>query len=358
MKIKIGENIKKFRKEKDLTQDKLAMLLNISSAAVSKWESNDSYPDILMLFPLANIFGVTIDELMGYDEERVEDEIKEVLSKFLSFYYSGEIEESIKIIKEARKKYPNDYRIMNKYLWHLTGGSADNDPDLLMKNYDEIMQIINTILDGCLDHSIRLEAINYKAKLFHASKDTKSALEILKDFPSWYMTTGQKTEQLFAKNTEDFQYWVRKNMYELGIFTSDKIIKTIWYADGLNIEDRIKKAEEYIDYLTQFSQKDGFEYFLAFARQACGVLVGRLTLVKYDIDKIIYFIDKQLNIAAKLTKVLNNDKVLNEFYNEYSKDGSYLKGVIADFKNSSFPTHVMLRENKKFLEILEKYSNE
>ena len=35
MKIKIGENIKKFRKEKDLTQDKLAMLLYISSAAVS-----------------------------------------------------------------------------------------------------------------------------------------------------------------------------------------------------------------------------------------------------------------------------------------------------------------------------------
>lgn len=45
MKLKIGENIKRLRKQKGLTQEQLAELLNVSCAAVSKWESCDTYPD-------------------------------------------------------------------------------------------------------------------------------------------------------------------------------------------------------------------------------------------------------------------------------------------------------------------------
>ena len=68
MNLNIGTNIKRLRLEKGLTQEQLAELLCVSTAAVSKWESKNTYPDITLLFPLASIFGVTIDELMGYDE--------------------------------------------------------------------------------------------------------------------------------------------------------------------------------------------------------------------------------------------------------------------------------------------------
>jgi DNA-binding XRE family transcriptional regulator len=44
MELKIGNNIKRLRKNKGMTQEQLAELLNISSAAVSKWESGDTYP--------------------------------------------------------------------------------------------------------------------------------------------------------------------------------------------------------------------------------------------------------------------------------------------------------------------------
>ena len=61
-----GENIRNLRHKKGMTQERLAELLSVSAAAVSKWERGDSYPDITMLFPLAKIFGVTIEMLMGY----------------------------------------------------------------------------------------------------------------------------------------------------------------------------------------------------------------------------------------------------------------------------------------------------
>lgn len=61
----IGATIKKLRGAKGLTQEELAEAVNISYQAVSKWENGGS-PDLEMLPILANYFGVTIDELMGF----------------------------------------------------------------------------------------------------------------------------------------------------------------------------------------------------------------------------------------------------------------------------------------------------
>ena len=61
----ISENIKKLRKAKGMTQEELAEAVNVTFQAVSKWE-NGGTPDIEMLPLLANTFGVTIDELMGF----------------------------------------------------------------------------------------------------------------------------------------------------------------------------------------------------------------------------------------------------------------------------------------------------
>ena len=61
----IGKNIRKLRKERNLTQEELAELLNITSQAVSKWENETGMPDISQIIPLASIFGVSIDTLFG-----------------------------------------------------------------------------------------------------------------------------------------------------------------------------------------------------------------------------------------------------------------------------------------------------
>ena len=67
MTIMIGENIKRLRTTKGLTQEQLSEAVGVTCAAVSKGERGDTFPDITMLFPLAHFFGVSLDELMGYD---------------------------------------------------------------------------------------------------------------------------------------------------------------------------------------------------------------------------------------------------------------------------------------------------
>ena len=62
----IGPNIKRLRQNKGVTQEQLGDVLGISSQAVSKWENESALPDILILPKLAEYFGISIDELMGY----------------------------------------------------------------------------------------------------------------------------------------------------------------------------------------------------------------------------------------------------------------------------------------------------
>lgn len=67
MEIIFDRNLKKLRKDKNLTQEELAGFLGISFQSISKWERNEGYPDITMLPILANYFDVTVDELIGSD---------------------------------------------------------------------------------------------------------------------------------------------------------------------------------------------------------------------------------------------------------------------------------------------------
>lgn len=65
----IGENIKRLRMEKNMSQEQLAEALSVSRQSVSKWETGKNNPDMDKLIQLANLFEVPILELMGNGEE-------------------------------------------------------------------------------------------------------------------------------------------------------------------------------------------------------------------------------------------------------------------------------------------------
>ena len=76
MNIYFGENLKRFRLEKNLTQEKLADFLGVSFQSISKWERGDTYPDITMLPSIASFFNVSVDEILGVNKAKEEEEIK------------------------------------------------------------------------------------------------------------------------------------------------------------------------------------------------------------------------------------------------------------------------------------------
>ena len=66
-----GQRFSRLRKAKGLTQDDVAMKVNVSSQAVSKWENDINMPDIGILLNLGDMLGVSTDELLGKEVEAV-----------------------------------------------------------------------------------------------------------------------------------------------------------------------------------------------------------------------------------------------------------------------------------------------
>ena len=69
MNTTLGKRIAALRREKELKQDELAEKLGVSAQAVSKWENDQTCPDISLLPSLAKILGVTVDELLSGKQE-------------------------------------------------------------------------------------------------------------------------------------------------------------------------------------------------------------------------------------------------------------------------------------------------
>ena len=273
MQILIGENIKRLRKTKNITQEQLAEAMNVSCPAVSKWERNESYPDITMLTPLALYFGVSIDELMGYDEAKIQKDIDGLLDEFNDLMNKDQAV-ATELIRKAREDYPNDYLIMHIYMWYTAGDLANNDPRVLLSHKDEFLDICRRIEEGCKDVHIRLEALNMRAKILYAEGKSDEAIKIYHDnFPNWWETACQKTEQLYPKDTPEFMHWVKRNSYELVTFAGDKLVKSVFFDSPIEYTDRINRIEHYGDLMDKIYGETEEVFFLILARS----IYGRLT---------------------------------------------------------------------------------
>ncbi len=71
--MQIGKNITKFRKEKKLTQEELARLINVSPKTISSYENNRNLPNIETLILLSEALNVKIDDILGSKKEELQE---------------------------------------------------------------------------------------------------------------------------------------------------------------------------------------------------------------------------------------------------------------------------------------------
>ena len=62
-----NDNLNKYRKQKGLSQEELAFRLGVSRQSVSKWESGQSTPELERIIEIADLFGISLDELIGHE---------------------------------------------------------------------------------------------------------------------------------------------------------------------------------------------------------------------------------------------------------------------------------------------------
>ena len=356
MKITVGNNIKRLRAEKGITQEQLSEAMNVTCAAVSKWERGETYPDITMLQPLAFYFGVSIDELMGYDTERVNEEIETILAEYRK---ANSWEEANKMIKAAYKAYPNDFRIMYRYMWSLGVSDAEPDLKIALEKKDEISRLCNKIIDGCSDLDLCLGAWKMRAILLHAEGNTDEALRIHSEkFGNWYFSTGQMNEQLFTKDRPEFLYWAERNMYELAEYAADKYVKKNFYDENVTYDQLIKTTEKIADGLYKLGEETGEAFLVLQAHVIFERLGTDLTARENRAakeDDIIRITDKNLSAVATLAKLAKNNAPLNDaILKRFETDDlpAYKIDRLLSWKN---PGNIKLLENKAYRSMLESH---
>ena len=107
MDMKIGGKIIELRKEKKMTQEQLADLLGVSAPAVSKWETDSSYPDITMLCPLARALGTNVDTLLAYEETLSEEKHGQYMTEIIDTIREGKAEEAEERLEQLLHSYPS-----------------------------------------------------------------------------------------------------------------------------------------------------------------------------------------------------------------------------------------------------------
>ena len=233
MQIYFSENVKRFRKARDLTQEALAEALGVSFQTVSKWERGESYPDLSFLPVIADYFSVSTNTLLGIDKLKNEEEIQAICEKYDKRNYKG-TDGAFGFMSEAYKEHPNDFRIAVRYMAELIKDlDVKKDPNAHKK---EIIGIFRRIRDHCVNDRIRIRAkfliIHYYTTFIEHGVDSETTMEdILKIIDTMPRLTDTK-EMLMSYipfSKEELQAGCRDLIEELLITLDNTMIRYTMY---------------------------------------------------------------------------------------------------------------------------------
>ncbi len=261
MNLYIGENIKRLRRERGITQETLADAMNVSCPAVSKWERGETFPDITMVLPLAAYFGVSTDELLGLDEAKNAQKIADYLNEYYLLGAQGKVFEKFDLMKKAHEEFPYDWRLLEEYMWQLNYDPHCTDPYGNEVHKEELYRLCKRVLDECtLDHP-RYAALSILSGLYVLDGDMGKAVETVKRLPPSYFSQEQELENCYDRGTEEWWNISRDNIWTLTHDLQVKIRNAALYSGDLREKIRLlKKAVALIELI--FDEEDyGFCHY-------------------------------------------------------------------------------------------------
>lgn len=108
MRINIGENLKRLRLKKEITQEEMAEVFGVSPQAISRWENNTAYPDITLLAGIAIYYNTSIDEIIGMDEIRKAENLNNIFRDVNILVADNKVDDAIALIREGLKLHPDN----------------------------------------------------------------------------------------------------------------------------------------------------------------------------------------------------------------------------------------------------------
>ena len=116
--LHIAENILKYRHGKRITQEEVARYLGVTKASVSKWENAQSIPDVMLLPQLAAFFGVTVDELLGYESQLTDNQIEIIVKELTTGFEGGDIKDTFVLANAYIRNHYSCHKFLSTQRHH------------------------------------------------------------------------------------------------------------------------------------------------------------------------------------------------------------------------------------------------
>lgn len=217
MKLKLGDNLRRLRKERELTQEQFADAIGVSFQAVSRWENGTAYPDMELLPALSSFFGVSVDALLGCPEVEKEEQAKALLEELHKAACEDpfDVDRVIALIRDFRRYHLNskcagrfwstNQSIMKCYRSPAVLPEVRKTAELLLQKHRDTQAIWYMAM---LEEEERLDAFleEYAADELLTVKELKNTrYALLKDYER-YEPIRQR-ERFFALTQSVFVSW-------------------------------------------------------------------------------------------------------------------------------------------------------
>lgn len=196
--MSLGKVIRKYRKNRNLTQEEMAGRLGVTASAVNKWENENSYPDITLLAPIARLLNISLDTLLSFREDLTTEEINEIVCEADSKLKEESYDEAFLWAKKKLEQYPNcEDLILNiaiifdaQRIVHEVSNKAEYD--------DYLCSLYVRVLDSD-DETIRIRAADSLVGFYMRKKQYDKAEKYLEYFSIQNPERKRKQAQIYAE---------------------------------------------------------------------------------------------------------------------------------------------------------------
>lgn len=355
--MQIGMVIKKARLEKKITQEELAESLGVTTQAVSRWETSVSYPDITLIPSIANYLDITSDELLGIKLEERKQNIDKILKENNELSDKYHLDESLKLLKEALKKYPNDERLLDaltRCYWNRMLMTIDKEEmfdyrqKLKKLIIESALKTLGVAKDSNIIENATLTLINIYPRT--GEEGRQKALEIVNTLPSIHYSKELKLINVLTG--EDRKHQLQANMLlGLEIINKHFSYRICEYFD--DIDKQITLFKKNIEVIKIMIGDNLYWYNIPCSNYA--FKIAELYAQKQDKENTIRY----LNESADYAESIFNIPKIGE-YDSFWLDGlKYqisktvnLEGNYRTFENTIFD---FIRDDNRFIEVKNRY---
>ena len=194
MEIKIAQRLKELRRLRGNTQEELARHLGVSVQAVSKWERGEGWPDLSLLPGIAFYYHVTVDTLLGVEQEDKKRREAEISDQYLALRHQTDegglpdvgykIEEGIALLRDGVRELPDSgylgQLLASDLWWYAENAAFEDERPVLLR---EARELCRRVLSGCGEERWRHAASQILCLVLYAEGDREEARRMAADMP-------------------------------------------------------------------------------------------------------------------------------------------------------------------------------